>query len=54
MNEDESLDEEAAFEEEYEAIEQAEAEDQLGDAPTDDPYFDPEVEGTQGLDEEEE
>ena len=54
MNEDESLDEEATFVEEYEDIAQAEAEDQLGDDPTDDPYFDPEVEGTQGLDEENE
>ena len=54
MNEDESLGEEVTFEEEYEDIEQAEAEDQVGDDPTDDPYFDPEVEGTQGLDEEEE
>lgn len=52
MNEDENLDEEATFEEQYDDIEQAEAPD--SDASVDDdPEFDPEVEGTTGLEEDE-
>lgn len=49
MNEDDdNLDEEATFEEQYDDIEQAAAPD--SDAPVDDdPEFDPEVEGTTGL-----
>ena len=52
MNENENLDEEATFEEQYDDIAQAEAPD--SDAPVDDdPEFDPEVEGTAGLEEDE-
>lgn len=49
MNEDDdNLDEEATFEEQYDDIEQAAAPD--SDALVDDdPEFDPEVEGTTGL-----
>ena len=52
MNDEDNLDEEATFEEQYDDIEQAEATD--SDAPVDDdPEFDPEVEGTAGLEEDE-
>ena len=50
---DDNLDEEFDADEELDPIEQAEAEDQVGAVPAEDPYFDPEVEGTHGLEDDE-